>query len=121
MPLQILLLILLSVALSSSAQLVLKLGIGSGAAPHDGEVAELVSLLTNPAVLCGLLMYGLAAIVWLFVLARAPLSLAYPFVGLGFIVTMVAGYAVLGEALTAARLFGTVLIAVGCVLVARSA
>jgi len=55
------------------------------------------------------------------VLARAPLSLAYPFVGLGFIFTMLAGALVLGEQVTPVRIAGTLLIAAGCVLVARSA
>ena len=42
-------------------------------------------------MVAGLALYGLGAMVWLYVLARLPLSAAYPFVGLGFILTMVLG------------------------------
>ena len=122
MPIRLLLLILLSVALSAGAQLLLKIGtrLPEGAAAR-GPAAELGGLLSSPLVLAGLATYGFGAILWLFVLARAPLSLAYPFVGLGFILTMLAGLLVLGEHLSAARVVGTLMIAGGCVLVARSA
>ena len=122
MPIRLLLLILLSVALSAAAQLMLKFGtrLPEGTAAR-GPAAELGGLLSSPLVLAGLATYGFGAILWLFVLARAPLSLAYPFVGLGFILTMLAGLLVLGEHLSAARIVGTLMIAGGCVLVARSA
>ena len=115
-------LILLSVSLSALAQLALKAGTGAVAAARPATVAgELGALAQSPMVYLGLALYGLGAAVWLFVLARAPLSLAYPFVGLGFILTMFAGSLAFQEEIGAARLAGTLLIAVGCVLVARSA
>ena len=116
------LLILASVALSALAQLALKTGASRAAIVRpEGAGGELLGLVQSPFVLGGLALYGLGAVLWLFVLARAPLSLAYPFVGLGFILTMLAGAFVLGEQVGAARVAGTVLIAAGCVLVARSA
>lgn len=122
MSLNLLALILLSVSLSALAQLALKAGTGTVAATRPLTVAgELGALAQSPLVYLGLALYGLGAAVWLFVLARAPLSLAYPFVGLGFILTMVAGSLAFQEEISAGRLAGTLLIAVGCVLVARSA
>ena len=53
-------------------------------------------------------------------LARLPLSAAYPFVGVGFILTMVLGVVLLGETLNVTRVAGTVMIALGCVCVSRS-
>lgn len=120
MSLRLLLLIGVSIVLSSAAQLILKLGT-TGAAAQRGAAAELVTMLTSPLVLLGLAMYGFAALLWLFVLARAEVSFAYPFVGVGFVVTMVAGYMLLDEPVTLSRTCGTLLIALGCVLVARSA
>ena len=72
-------------------------------------------------IILGLGLYGIGALLWLFVLGRAPLSLAYPFVGIGFILTMLAGAFWLNESISVARAAGTLLIAIGCVLVARSA
>lgn len=120
MSLRLFLLILASVALSALAQLALKTGTAA-AARSRGVGGELVALAQSPFVFAGLALYALGAVLWLFVLARAPLSLAYPFVGLGFILTMLAGALVLGEQLTAGRIAGTLLIAWGCALVARSA
>lgn len=122
MSLHLLALILLSVTLSALAQLALKAGTGAVTAARPATVAgEMAVLAHTPSVYVGLGLYGLGAAVWLFVLARAPLSLAYPFVGLGFILTMFAGALAFQEELSPARIVGTVMIAAGCVLVARSA
>ncbi|MFD1107069.1 permease [Sphingobium olei] len=109
------LLIIVSVSLSAAAQLVLKIGVGRAQGSGD-----LLAYLFQPLVIGGLALYGIGAILWLSVLARAPLSMAYPFVGLGFILTMVFGLVILGENVTPLRVGGTLLIAAGCVLVARS-
>lgn len=131
MTFRLFLLIVASVSLSALAQLALKIGTtaaksgASGAASASASGAgvggEMGALLQSPMVYVGLGLYGFGALLWLFVLGRAPLSLAYPFVGMGFILTMAAGSLYLGEHLSAGRLIGTLLIAAGCVLVARSA
>ncbi len=122
MTVRLFLLILASVSLSALAQLALK--VGTTAAAHErtaGVGGEVGSLAQSPMVFVGLGLYGIGALLWLFVLGRVPLSLAYPFVGLGFIMTMLAGALWLDETVNFARIAGTVLIATGCVLVARSA
>lgn len=116
------LLILASVSLSALAQLALKVGTTSAASGRStGIGGEIGGLVQSPMILLGLCLYGVGALLWLFVLGRAPLSLAYPFVGIGFILTMLAGAWWLDESLSAARIAGTLMIAAGCVLVARSA
>jgi len=93
----LLLLILASVSLSALAQLALKLGAAAAQARGAGGVGgEMGGLLQSPWVLAGLGLYGFGALLWLFVLGRAPLSLAYPFVGIGFILTMLAGMLLTG-------------------------
>ncbi|EZP73550.1 putative permease [Sphingomonas paucimobilis] len=122
MTFRLFLLILTSVSLSALAQLALKMGTTAAASARTAGVGgEVGGLIQSPMVLAGLGLYGVGALLWLFVLGRAPLSLAYPFVGMGFILTMLAGALYLGEGLSAARVGGTLLIAAGCVLVARSA
>lgn len=117
----LLLLIFTSVGMSACAQLMLKTGVASGGAdPAASPTSSLVAFLTSPYVVGGLALYGLGAVVWLFVLARLPLTAAYPFVGLGFIMTMLLGMVALGEVVSSVRIVGTLMIACGCVLVARS-
>lgn len=122
MTLRLFLLILASVSLSALAQLALKIGTTAAASSRSvGVGGEVGGLIQSPMVFVGLGLYGVGALLWLFVLGRAPLSLAYPFVGMGFILTMLAGAFWLNESLSLARVAGTLLIATGCVLVARSA
>jgi multidrug transporter EmrE-like cation transporter len=116
--------ILSSVALSAIAQLLLKLGM-SGATVQQafGQSQPLEAawtVATNPWVIAGLVLYALGAVVWLAVLAQAELSFAYPFVGVGFIFTMILGWSVLGESLGAARLTGTLLVVSGVWLISKS-
>jgi multidrug transporter EmrE-like cation transporter len=71
-------------------------------------------------VIGGLFLYGLSAAIWLFVLARLDVSVAYPFVALGFLLTMVLGCLLFGEPLTARKLIGTMLVMFGVYLVAAA-
>lgn len=122
MTLRLFLLILASVSLSALAQLALKIGTTAAASGRSaGMGGEIGGLVQSPMIIVGLGLYGVGALLWLFVLGRAPLSLAYPFVGMGFILTMLAGAFWLDESVSLARIVGTLLIATGCVLVARSA
>jgi multidrug transporter EmrE-like cation transporter len=125
MTVKLFLLILFSVSFSAAAQLLLKIGMSSGAiqtalASGDSALRTALHVVREPFVLFGLLLYGVGAAVWLLVLARLDVSVAYPFVGLGFILTMALGYLLLNEPVGALRLVGTCLVAVGVVLVARS-
>jgi len=56
---------------------------------------------------------------WLGVLAKIDVSIAYPFVGLGFILTALFGVFLLGEAFTVIRFVGTCLVVLGIILVTQ--
>ncbi|MCW5632882.1 MAG: EamA family transporter [Rubrivivax sp.] len=117
-------LILLSIALSALAQVVLKLGMsaaGVSRALADGGAAHVAwAVASEWRVLAGLALYLASAAAWLFVLARLQVSAAYPFVGLGFVLTLLLGWWWLGDTLSAERVLGTLLVAAGVVLIARS-
>lgn len=116
-------LILATVTASACAQLALKLGMTSpavvAALPQGGK-GILIAVASSPLVWTGLTIYGLSVAVWLWILSKVDLSLAYPFVGVSFIVVMLFGVFLLNETVTPLRMVGTLLIAFGCVLVARS-
>ena len=113
-----------SVLLSSRAQFALTAGRRARAATVGDTVPPAFAMLAgafgHPLVWLGLLLYAASAVVWLLVLARLDVSLAYPFVALGFIVTSALGWLVFGEQLGAQRIAGTLIIAVGVVVLARS-
>ena len=118
------LLIISNVLLTSLAQIVLKAGM-SNPAVLQGLAGGLrwptaITVASNPMVMLGLAMYFGAAVIWLLVLARIEVSLAYPFVGLGFILTMLLGWWIHGDTLSTARVVGTMMIACGVAVLARS-
>lgn len=109
--------------MATTAQLLLKIGMSDVNVQISIDARRwttvALQLMQNAWVVSGLLLYMLGAVVWLLVLARVELSFAYPFVGIGFIVTMAFGWWFLGDALGVQRVVGTLLIATGVVLVAR--
>lgn len=121
---QIFSLIIVSVLLSAVAQIVLKAGMSNPAVLQglagEGKWQAIRVVASNPLVVGGLVTYFLSAAVWLLVLARVQVSLAYPFVGLGFIVTMLLGWWIHGDTLGVQKVTGTLLIALGVVILARS-
>ena len=121
---RLLVLILCSVSLSAAAQILFKFGMRAvyGKAAATGASAPEVLLLavTNPGVITGFAAYGASAILWLFILGRTDVSVAYPFVGVGFVFTMLAGWLLLAEPLTPGRVFGTLLVCVGVALIGMS-
>jgi drug/metabolite transporter (DMT)-like permease len=117
-------LVLVSVLLSSIAQIVLKEGMSSAAvllaASQGVNMRTAIAIASNIKVLCGLFIYFASAAVWLFVLARTAVGFAYPFVGLGFVVTMLLAWLVRGEIPSLAQMVGTLTICLGVTLMARA-
>jgi multidrug transporter EmrE-like cation transporter len=117
-------LILLSVTLSACAQVLFKLGVSGvmarGAEASASMLALMLAFLLSPGVIGGLTLYGIGTLLWLGVLSRTELSQAYPFVGLGFILTALFGYLFFQDTLNGTRIIGTLLVTAGIVLVARS-
>jgi len=116
------LLILVSVSISAIAQVMLKMGVSGKhvQVALTGSLKDIVSAIaTAPLVWLGLAMYFAGALAWLLVLARLEVSLAYPFVGLGFIFTMLLGFFLLGETVSLPRIGGPLLVVLGIVLISR--
>ena len=70
-------------------------------------------------MIIGLALYGIGAVVWLFVLARLEVTTAYSLVGMGFILTMVLGALFLCKVLTPSKVVGTLLFTTDVMLVAK--
>lgn len=119
------LLILASVSLSALAQVSLKYGMSSpgvqrALAGSSRPLETALIVAGSKGVLLGLLLYGLGMVLWLLVLARLDVSLAYPFVGLGFLLTALLGVLLFQEPVGGLRLTGTLMVAAGILMVART-
>lgn len=124
MKLALLLTIVASVLLSAVSQILLKTGMVSKAvrrAIAEGELLSIViTVATTPSILLGLLCFGVSVLMWLMVLARVPLSTAYPFVALGIALTVAAGALIFAEPLSVQKIAGVALIMIGIVTVASA-
>ncbi|TQV88896.1 EamA family transporter [Aliikangiella coralliicola] len=116
-------LILVSVSLSVVAQILLKDGMSNSHvqnALQSGAISAITAVFSNLSVIGGLATYVSSAGVWLLVLSKIEVSKAYPFVGLGFIGTMFFAYWFLNEPLTLSKMFGTLLVIIGILLISLS-
>ncbi|MDR5683107.1 MAG: hypothetical protein QN163_03655 [Armatimonadota bacterium] len=116
----VVLLILLSVVLGAVGQILLKAGaVRLGAIPDVGML--LWRIATSPHILGGFLLYGVASVLWIVVLSRAPLSLAYPMLSLGYVIVLLASAFLFQEIIPAVRIAGIAAIVFGLILVSSSA
>ena len=106
--------ILLSVALNAAGQICFK------AARMAQPDASVLALFLHPETWGGLLIYGLSAVCWLWVLARAQLSLAYPILSLTFPIVLGLSAVFFAETITPLRWAGVGVIVVGVSLLART-
>lgn len=115
---------LVSVTLTAAAQLLLKMGVARvlAAVPDKATgIADLVlAVAVSPAVIVGLLCFGVSVLTWLTVLARMDVSQAYPFVSLGIVLTIFGGHYLLGEQISLLRIIGGCVIVLGVLLVSAS-
>lgn len=87
-----------------------------------GDVVRfLLSVSLNPWFIGGMLCYVVSIGVWLLVLAKLEVSLAYPLLSIGYVIAAVVGYFYLGEAVGMTRLAGIGLICLGILVISRSA
>jgi len=116
-------LIFVSVLMSAFAQILLKGGMSSQsvqrALGEDLSFRTFLSVFTNAGVVSGLFVYFGSALLWLLVLSKVEVSVAYPFVALGFVLTALLGHFVFGEVLPLQRLLGILLVCVGVGVLAR--
>jgi multidrug transporter EmrE-like cation transporter len=113
------------VLLSAAAQLLMKRGMTPDPAllqsAASGPLGAYQHALGSPLVWLGFGLYGASAVLWLWVLSRLDVSLAYPLVSLGFVVTFALGIVWLGEPFTWLKAAGCALIVVGVGLLALDA
>jgi drug/metabolite transporter (DMT)-like permease len=115
--------VLLSVALSMVGQLILKRGMsdmGPVSLTNRSLFETAWSIATDPFVIVGMVIYAVSVLYWLVGLSRVPLSYAYPFISLSYVVILGASFFLLGEQLNLLRISGVIVICLGVLLVAFS-
>ena len=111
-------LVLFAVVTAATGQVMLKHGmqIATSRAADSGSSLALRAA-TTPWVLLGLVVFGISAIAWLAALSKVPLSVAYPFNAVGYLVILLASILVLHERANVLTWVGSLMVVSGLVLV----
>jgi multidrug transporter EmrE-like cation transporter len=114
-------LILTAVLMGAAGQVIMKKGMLAYGEVSAGSVwRELIPILKVPFVSLGLLCYALSAVLWIAVVSKIDLSLAYPMVSVAYVAVFVASWLLFGEKISALRVAGLVLIVAGVLVISRS-
>jgi drug/metabolite transporter (DMT)-like permease len=115
--------ILISVLAGAIGQILLKKGmtnIGEVTISGNHLPGVLWRIATNPYVVIGLMIYVCGTVFWLAALSRVDLSYAYPFASLSYVVMLAASWLLFRENITPVRLLGTLIVALGVLVISRS-
>jgi len=114
-------LLLFAVLLAATGQLLLKHGMQVATARAHASGGSLwVAAATSPMVLGGLAVFAISAVAWLAVLSKVPLSIAYPFNALGYLIILTASVVLLHERTNLLTWGGSILVVSGLVIVVLS-
>jgi multidrug transporter EmrE-like cation transporter len=112
------LLLLLTAVFGAVANLLVKRGI-SLAGGFTPSLSALLQLLRQPTLVGGLLLIGIASLLWLRILATQKLSTCYPlFVSLTYSLITIGSYYFLHERISIQKLIGLAVIMIGITTVA---
>lgn len=106
---------LLLIAFETGSQLALK----AGSAGLGGETlhwAWFADAAARPLIWLGVFCYIAAFVMWMTILSRLPLGVAFPASAVVFIVVVLASYLVFGEMISAWQLLGMAMILAGVLL-----
>lgn len=115
--------ILIGVLLNAAAQLLLKKGmmsIGHVEPYLHSLLAMIPKIASNIFIIGGLSCYVVSVLAWLVVLSKVEVSLAYPFLSIGYIVTAFVGYYFLGESMSLYKVSGIGVICLGIALLYKA-
>lgn len=116
-------LVAVCILLGTTAQIILKTGMNEVGKLESFQqmlsLEHLMGMLTNKFVLIGFMFYGVASILWLGALSRMNVSMLYPLLSIGYVLTAVGGHYLLGEPMPGIRWFGLMLIIGGVFLITR--
>ena len=115
-------LIILTVVINTTGQFVIKSGVNKigRISITDNFVGTIIKALTSWVIIGGFGLYFLSAVIWITILSRADLSLAFPILSLSYVITALIAPLVLNESFSVQRLIGTLVICLGVFIVSKT-
>jgi multidrug transporter EmrE-like cation transporter len=108
------LLAVISIMLGAIGQFTLKLA--AGELRTDGGLLQLGMSLISQKMVLAIACFVLSMLMWIFVLRKLELSIAYPMVSLGYVFVMLLSFYFLQEQIYLTKVLGTGLIVGGVIL-----
>lgn len=119
-----LMLIVVCILAGSAGQIFWKQGMaGMGKISNISDLlqAKVVwKIFTNTYIIFGLILYAIAVFLWLGAMSSLDVSYMYPLLSLGYVLTAILSFILIGENITLLRWAGIVLIIVGCFFITKS-
>lgn len=78
------------------------------------------NIITNKYIFLGVLLYGLAFILWLAAMSTLDISFMYPMLSLAYVATAFMAIIFLGEHVSIVRWMGIIMVILGCFFISRS-
>ena len=82
-------------------------------------LGKLTQAFLNPYILSGIAIYGFTTLVWLVILSRVKLSIAYPMLSSGYVLSILFSWLLFKESIPKIRIIGALVICIGVYLVAQ--
>ncbi len=112
--------IIIGVIFAAIGQISWKLGMNQAGQLTAFNFTALSTVLLNPYILLGFVLYGLGTIFWLIALSKKDLSFVYPFISLTYILVLVLSSLVLKESIGLNKIAGTMAIIIGLIIISRA-
>ena len=103
----------INIVFLATGQMLWKLGMNK----MDGF--NIVSMMLSPYIISGVVLYGLATLLWLYILSKEELSLVYPLQSITYVLGIILAIFVFRENVSLLRWVGIATIVAGATLVAK--
>lgn len=114
-------LLLFAVLSAASGQLLLKHGMQVATArAHASGGSLIIAAATSPLIIGGLAIFAISAVAWLATLAKVPLSVAYPFNALSYLLILTLSAVLLHERTNLLTWAGSLVVVSGLIIVVLS-
>jgi len=115
--------VIIPVSIGVIGQMLLKQGVsslGKLSISLDALWPLFCKIFTNIWILSGLFLYALSAFLWIIVLSRMELSVAYPLLSMGYILVLLFSWIFFKEDVNFVRWMGVVIICLGVFFISKS-
>lgn len=109
-------LIFFNISLLVAGQMLWKQGMAEFS--YNG-IINLIKFMFTPYIFSGLILYGIATVIWLYLLKTAQFSLIYPLQSLAYIIGVIVAFLLFKEEVSIVRWLGILTIFTGVFIVAR--